>query len=105
MPQMQCMREPYDKPTTMGTETYYYGIRHGHRHRAEESEQDLRSFYTTKETGKGTGLVSVTYGIIERHGGSIRSIARSEKDVLQEFPVDAENPVLAEEKAMQFKGR
>jgi len=59
-------------------------------------------FYTTKETGKGTGLgLSVTYGIIERHGGSIRvdSTVGEGTSFTVEFPVDAENPVLAEEKS------
>ncbi len=51
-------------------------------------------FYTTKETGKGTGLgLSVTYGIVQRHNGTIRveSTLGAGTTFTVEFPVDAEN--------------
>jgi len=50
-------------------------------------------FYTTKETGKGTGLgLSVTYGIIQRHNGTIKvdSVPGAGTTFTIEFPVDAE---------------
>lgn len=40
--------------------------------RAEDLEHIFDPFYTTKEVGQGTGLgLSVTYGLIKKHGGYI----------------------------------
>jgi two-component system NtrC family sensor kinase len=52
-------------------------------------------FYTTKEVGRGTGLgLSVTYGIIEKHGGHIE--AHSQKGQGTSFtitlPILQKNP-------------
>ena len=59
------------------------------------SEEDLNKifdpFFTTKETGHGTGLgLSVTYGIIERHNGSIevKSVIGEGTCFRVEFPVN-----------------
>jgi two-component system NtrC family sensor kinase len=50
-------------------------------------------FYTTKQVGRGTGLgLSVTYGIVEKHGGHIE--VQSQKGQGSTFTVVL--PVLSE---------
>jgi len=47
-------------------------------------------FFTTKSTGRGTGLgLAVTYGIVQEHNGSIQVSSRAGEGTtfLLEFPV------------------
>jgi two-component system, NtrC family, sensor kinase len=44
----------------------------------ESLEQIFEPFFTTKQEGHGTGLgLAIVYGIIERHGGTIKADSRS----------------------------
>ncbi len=59
--------------------------------KAENLMKIFDPFFTTKETGKGTGLgLSVTYGIVQRHNGTIRVESTEGKGTVftVEFPVD-----------------
>ena len=55
-------------------------------------------FYTTRPVGQGTGLgLSVCYGFIREHGGSIsvKNLEPSGASVTIEFPVVVEGPAKA----------
>jgi signal transduction histidine kinase len=57
-------------------------------------------FFTTKPAGQGTGLgLSVTYGIIQDHGGDI-SVKRADvggADFMITLPLMSQNPVALEQ--------
>ena len=70
------------------------GGNRSHRHRRWHSRgtsaPHLRSFFTTKATGRGTGLgLSVSYGIIKEHAGKVdvRSTPGKGTSFRLEFPV------------------
>jgi len=61
---------------------------------AEHLNKIFDPFFTTKAIGEGTGLgLSIIYGIIERHGGSIRVESRINQGTtfIVTIPVDAKN--------------
>ena len=45
----------------------------GSRNSAGDSEPDLRTFFTTKQVGDGTGLgLDTVYRIVQKHRGEVR---------------------------------
>ena len=58
-------------------------------------------FFTTKEPGKGTGLgLSLVYGIVENHGGKIRTLSRQGEGttfIIELLTADSENRGLISE--------
>lgn len=49
------------------------------RIKPEDIERVFDPFFTTKREDKGTGLVSISYGIIKDHGGRIMVESQSGK--------------------------
>ena len=68
---------------------------------AENMERIFNPFFTTKEKGKGTGLgLSISYGIVQAHGGTIyaRNNGEGGASLIVELPLLTEAPQLAEGK-------
>ncbi len=70
----------------------------GHGIREEDMAHIFEPFYTTKQEGHGIGLgLSTTYGIIDRHGGSLSAASRPGRETTFEIrlPVRASMPDLS----------
>jgi signal transduction histidine kinase len=55
-------------------------------------------FFTTKPVGQGTGLgLSLSHGIIERHGGRMSVASTAERGTLFVIELPCEAPLIEEE--------
>jgi two-component system sensor histidine kinase PhcS len=58
----------------------------------ENLERVFEPFFTTRDVGSGLGLgLSISYGIVQRHGGTLS--VRSEPGAWTEFHFDLGRPV------------
>jgi two-component system NtrC family sensor kinase len=64
----------------------------GHGIHEADMAHIFEPFYTTKQEGHGIGLgLSTTYGIIDRHGGSLTAASQPDRETTFEIklPVEA----------------
>src|SRR5437879_1307836 len=72
-----CTRKPSHIPPTFGAAAVEIAVADtGHGIPPELERRIFDPFFTTKEVGKGMGLgLSITYGIIKEHGGTISVVS------------------------------
>ncbi len=70
----------------------------GHGIREEDLGRIFEPFFTTKQEGHGIGLgLSTTYGIIERHGGTLSAVSQPGQGTTFEIRLPVENAMAAPE--------